>query len=419
MSEPRQGNRRTAAIVIALLSFTLSACGSGEGTPVSGPDKASCTSAYPPENVRLPADTCGVKPLHFPSNPHNPNIPRDAKAGTIQLDLYIEGDHTCGLGNSLCAVDDNRPFVPVGSADPQADPTRNRVHMVLDFASQSIRVQISPSCRIHVVDLPPPVGPAGLNPSKECFAPNQIGEGTDLSLRSSAPGTVEVKLNVLQTAYYASPAKLGQIENTFVFTPHSEGSVDFSVHGTNFPDLAVIRDGKVVCADQATHITAAVLPAIGPNERSYDCQLSPIASQTSGAIDGCLVGSWKSTGLTTVGQLKLAGGAGELLTVDADGTYFYDYSQMQPYSGTTAGGDQIEDTITGTLTGQFHTRDGTWTTSVDDPSTMELSIRKNGVLVATGHASGSDSGSYTCQPHRHLTISDSTGVIEFEPYEGR
>ena len=290
--------KQVALILVVLLSCTFAACGSGEGTPVGGPDKASCTSGYPPGNVRLPANTCGVSSLHIPSNTHNPNIPRDVNAGTIELDLYIEGDHTCGIGPALCAVDDNRPFVSPGSPDPHADPTRNRVHMVLDFASQSIRVQISPSCRIHPVDLPV-AGPTGFNGKKECFAPNNIGQGTDLSLRSPSPGTVEVKLNVLQTAYYASPLKLGQIENTFDLTPHPDGSVDLSEQGTNFPDLAVIRDGVVRCADQATHITAAVLPAIGPNERDYHCRLPPTAPKS---------GNPKTTSTTTSTPTQTATG---------------------------------------------------------------------------------------------------------------
>ena len=279
------------ACLILVLTSVLSACFSGEGTPVTGPDKASCAAGYPPSDVRRPADTCGVRPLNIPKNPFNASIPRDPAAGAVDVDLYIEGDHTCGIGSGLCAVDDNRPFVARNGRDPHASPTRNRVHMVLDFRSQMIRIQVSPSCRIHAVDVPV-AGPVGFNGKKECFASNDIGQGTDYSLTADG-GAVTVKLNVLQTAYYASPLKLGQIENTFLFEPHSDGSVDFAVQGTNFPDLAVIRHGVVACADPANHITAAVLPAIGPNERRYNCRLprtvrpTPTLHPTPQQATGC------------------------------------------------------------------------------------------------------------------------------------
>jgi hypothetical protein len=257
-------------VVIALLGSALTGCFSGEGTPVTGPDKASCGDGYPPADVRQPAITCGVEPLHIPDDPHFTQMPRQAAAGTLQLDIYIEGDHTCGIGPGLCAVDDNRPFLPGGSPDPHADPTRNRARMVVDFAAQTLSVQISPSCRVHFTD----IWPGGLNGSKECFAPNRIGEGTNFAVSAPQPGTLEVALDLLQTAYYAGPSRFGQVKNVFMFTPHHDGSIDFGGSGTNFPDLAIVRAGRVVCADQATHITAALGPQMGPDVRSYSCRIS-------------------------------------------------------------------------------------------------------------------------------------------------
>jgi len=322
-----------AAFVVAAGALA-GGCFSGEGTPVSGPDKASCASGYPPANVQQPADFCGVQPLVITRN--DSAIPT-APGGKLELDLYIEGDHTCGLGPSgagaLCAVDDNRPFAPAGTADPQADPTRNRVHMVIDFDSQTLTLQVSPSCRIHAVDI---AGAGGFNGSKECFAPNNIGQGTDLSTSSLASGAVEVKLNVLQTAYYASPGKLGQIENTFDFAPQPDGSINFTENGTDFPDLAVIRNGTVACADQATHITDALLPAVGANERTVTCTIPPTTPQGTSGAQGATV-----TGSELCNDPKLVDGQPAYVVVmldgvgstEPDGGTFYPVPVASPPSG--------------------------------------------------------------------------------------
>jgi sugar lactone lactonase YvrE len=281
-----RGPRRSLLVLAVLLSWGLVGCfsGSGEGTPVKGGlPKQPCSTGYPPSDVRQHADTCGVMPLLIPKDPHDAKIPHEPRVGVVELDLYIEGDHTCGIGGdnggALCAVDDNRPFVGPSSPDPHADPTRNRVHILIDFAAQTINVQISPSCRIHFVDLPL-AGPTGLKPGKECFAPKNIGQGTDLSLTAPKPGMLQVKLNVLQTAYWV-PEKVGQIENTFDLTPRGDGSLDFTARGTRFPDLALIRDGVVGCADRQNDIKKAILPAIGPNERQYACHLQPVTASCS------------------------------------------------------------------------------------------------------------------------------------------
>ena len=326
MSRQARTGRRVAAfapfLAAVVCSVTLTGCLSGEGNPVSGPDKASCSAGYPPSDVRLPADTCGVQPLHIPSQTTNSAIPHQPQAGSLTLDLYIEGDHTCGIGPGLCAVDDNRPFVPEGSPDPHAHPTRTRVHMTLDFAKQIVTVEISPSCRIHAVDLPV-IGPFGPNGSKECFAPNQIGQGTDLTLSDPQPGTVQINLDVLQTAWLA-PLRIGQVQNVFEFTPHLDGSIDFAGSGTNFPDLAVIHGGKVACADRATHITNAI---IGPGTRNYNCHIPP-ASQPTGrpTSNACGSNPQDVNSLRFVGKIcivnvsAVGGTAGDILKVTVNVT---------------------------------------------------------------------------------------------------
>ena len=378
-----------------LLCCTGGACFSGEGTPRSGPDKKSCGAGYPPADVRQPANTCEVVPLHVPDDKTDTDIPRQPAAGQLEVDLYIEGDHTCGIGPALCAVDDNRPFVAEGSPDPRADPTRNRVHMVVDFAAQTIDVQISPSCRIHVADLPV-AGPVGFNGEKECFAPNDLGEGTELEVSSASSETVKVDLNVLQTAYVA-PLRIGQVKNTFELTPHADGSIRVTLDGTNFPDLAVIRDGQVVCADRAEHLSTAIGPNTGPDTRSYSCTVPPTTKQGAEpkpapvpgtgahAVDPCVARRWRVTsasyGLDASGsgatELYLKGGAGEVLTVEPDGRFTDDLSSTEP-AAATSGGSDYDLTFTGSVTGTLTTANGTLSVDVDDPSTASATLTQDG-----------------------------------------
>lgn len=262
------------ALLELLLSISLASC-TGEGTPVQGPDKASCNSGLAPVDVHLPANTCGVYPLEIPEPTarHFPQIPHNYVAQSVSVDLYIEGSETCGIGSALCGVDDNRPFVSKDSPDPGADPSRTRAHMILDFASGTLTLRISPSCRIHVS------GPGlNLNNQKECFAPKRVGEGTSLTVTEPRHGTVGVELTVIQTNY-PTLLNLGEVHNYWEFTPHPDGTVDITGSGTNFPDFDVIHYGRLVCADRGVHLSNVFAPPpIG--QRSYNCHEVGLGDQT-------------------------------------------------------------------------------------------------------------------------------------------
>jgi hypothetical protein len=257
-----------------LVSAAVAGCGSGEGTPRMGPDKASCDSGLAPADVHLAANTCNVDYYVFPDPGarHFPQIPHNYAAQSVAVDLYIEGAETCGIGPGLCGVDDNRPFVPQDSPDPGADPSRTRVHMILDFASGTVTVRISPSCRIHAVSV-------GVNSQKECFAPKRTGEETSLAVSEPRPGTVGIDLTVIQTNY-PTVANFAQVHNYWEFTPHPNGTIDISGTGTNFPDFDVIHYGRVICANRGTHLSN-VYPPPPFGQRSYDCHEVGLGDQTN------------------------------------------------------------------------------------------------------------------------------------------
>src|SRR5436190_23322238 len=109
--------RGRLVIALLVLSPVLAACPNGAGTPVSGPATNKCNAGLAPTDVTQPADNCHVEALTL-TRP----LPK-ANLNSIEIDLYIEGDVTCGTSfiSLGCGVDDNRPYAAALSPDPRAD----------------------------------------------------------------------------------------------------------------------------------------------------------------------------------------------------------------------------------------------------------------------------------------------------------
>lgn len=248
----------------------------GAGTPAPGAtDHGKCDAGLAPADVTKPADNCGVASLTLPVPlPYIPIQP-------IEIDLYIQSQTSCLTSYPLpelgCGIDDNRPFAGRGP-DPHANPSRNRVHLILDFHGGEGRFTISPSCRIH------PVTGVGFDSQKECFAPKQLNEGTTLNvtkdLSNHESWIMNISSVVVQTNYPAvlGPIEPGQVHNdwTLKIDPTS-GSYTLTGTGSAFPDFAVISNNRVECALLDTHLTRL---GGGPN-RDYNCTgLAPLLHQT-------------------------------------------------------------------------------------------------------------------------------------------
>lgn len=260
--------RRRAWVFMPVLAILLAGCPNGAGTPVTGPASSKCTAGLAPTDVTKAAVNCGVQALYLVNS-----LPR-ANLAPIEIDLYIEGNITCGTSfvSLGCGVDDNRSYVSQGSPDPHADPSRNRIHLILDFAAGTATFQISPSCRIHPANVGPV--PLGWHGQKECFAPKQLGEGSMLSVTPNTNNpkawTVDISSVVVQTNYPAVFGRIepGQVHNDWTITIDPQtGKYTLVGTGTNFPDFALISSGQVQCSDLATHLTGMLLGAT----RSYNC----------------------------------------------------------------------------------------------------------------------------------------------------
>jgi hypothetical protein len=184
-----------------------------------------------------------------------------------------------------------------------------------------------------------------------------------------------------------------------------------------------LRRSAVSVAREAAAAAAVVaaLTALAGCSDAVSPSGTPSAAATSatpgpaGALDACLVGTWRSSGVTatlTIGGAKVpvTGGAGEVLTIDSAGTIRTDESNTAPVRGAAPDGTQYVLSQTGVATGRISGGGGKLSVSIDQPTTLTVTLLKNGSQVQTQHP-GSANDSYTCTPRSALVITGGGGTV--------
>lgn len=147
-------------------------------------------------------------------------------------------------------------------------------------------------------------------------------------------------------------------------------------------------------------------------------QTSPSPS-SSGAIDSCLVGTWREVSNESDLDLSGAGGAkarvqgaGRTLTFHPDGTELVDYGDGVTQSGRSADGVVVERTTTGTVEYRVSSREGTlsFTLITDD---TQIVYRSGGRVVSEGRFGQSAPVSYTCGGDTHTQSQGSGYQAEY------
>jgi hypothetical protein len=159
--------------------------------------------------------------------------------------------------------------------------------------------------------------------------------------------------------------------------------------------------GVAACDDSTTAqppAQTATAPAAGPS-----------------AVDTCLVGTWKSTNITgsfTLGGalVRLAGGAGEVLTIDGGGRIKTDDSNTTPVGGSGPDGAVYLLVQSGTATGTIASAQNRITVTLDQPTTLTVTLYKNGNAVQRQHP-GSAHDTYACAPRVSLVITGGGGTV--------
>jgi hypothetical protein len=137
-------------------------------------------------------------------------------------------------------------------------------------------------------------------------------------------------------------------------------------------------------------------------------------------IDRCLIGTWKSTGISgaiTIGGAKISvsGGAGEVLTISASGAIRTDEAGVAPVTGVAADASQYSLVQSGTAVGRLNASGGRMAVVLEQPTTLTVTLLENGKQVTSQHP-GSASDTYTCSSGSALTIAGSGGTVsEYVP----
>lgn len=141
---------------------------------------------------------------------------------------------------------------------------------------------------------------------------------------------------------------------------------------------------------------------------------TPTAKLPPPVVDSCLVGTWKSSnqtssyvdGTTTV---PLSGGSGELLTLNADGSFTDGFGDAQALTGT-ANGHQYIVSVSGDATGRYTAAAGQVTATYDDPTKIMISLGKDG-SISPVQSPATQTESYTCQKGVSFTATSASGSV--------
>lgn len=167
----------------------------------------------------------------------------------------------------------------------------------------------------------------------------------------------------------------------------------------------------------AAAIAAALLAGCGSDSGTGTVAPATTTPQPANlaGLDSCLVGVWKSTGVSgrinIVGtEVTLSGGAGEVLTIGADGSIRTDETSAAPIGGPAPGGVDYRLSQTGIATGTVTSAANRIEVTIHQPTQLLVTLYKNGNLVESQHP-GSANDTYTCTPHTSLVITGAGGTV--------
>lgn len=157
---------------------------------------------------------------------------------------------------------------------------------------------------------------------------------------------------------------------------------------------------------------ATAIAACSCGSSSSDATATP----TAVVLDHCLVGTWKSSNVTgniTIAgsPVTLSGGARELITISTNGAIRTDDSNTAPLSGTAADGSTYKLTQSGSATGTISATGGRIAVRLDQPTTLTVTLSKNGTVVQSQQPPASATDSYTCTAGSLLVITGGGGTV--------
>ena len=139
-------------------------------------------------------------------------------------------------------------------------------------------------------------------------------------------------------------------------------------------------------------------------------------------LDPCVVGSWKSAGVSgTVSSadgslhIPLSGGAGQQAVIRADGTVTLVYDGSDPEKGTGTDGAAYMITNAGQFTAKLRTSGNQATLDVVDAGTATQTISKNGSVLQKSDPQPEQVSTYTCKAHSAFAVTTFGITVNWVP----
>ena len=141
----------------------------------------------------------------------------------------------------------------------------------------------------------------------------------------------------------------------------------------------------------------------------------PSVSARQAAIDQCLVGRWRSTGVSgtiVVGgaSVLLSGAGGEVLTIGTEGAALVDDTHAQALNGTAPDGTEYRLVQVGRGTATITSSANRIGVGLADPAALTVMLYRNNILLQTTHPAAA-TDTYTCRAHSALVIAGAGSTV--------
>lgn len=136
--------------------------------------------------------------------------------------------------------------------------------------------------------------------------------------------------------------------------------------------------------------------------------------------DACVAGEWKARFSMTVypdgaTPVNISGGAGEVLTLNSDGSFIEDLGGVQPLIGS-AKGHWYSLSGSGRVGGHFTTRGGMITYVYDGVGQLVITLTKDGTASQVVQRPTAQTDSYSCEQGASLaTVASGGGSTQYTP----
>lgn len=139
-------------------------------------------------------------------------------------------------------------------------------------------------------------------------------------------------------------------------------------------------------------------------------------------LDPCVVGSWKSTGVSGTVQsadgslhIPLSGGAGQQAVIRPDGTVTLVYDGSDPEKGTGSDGGKYVIKNAGQFAGKLRTSGNQATLDVTDAGNATQTISKDGTDLQKSNPQPEQVSTYTCKSRSSLAVTTFGITVNWVP----